>query len=108
MVDMHTRLYSNAVFTGFRRNNANQYTDVALLKIEGVNAREDVDFYLGKRVAYIYHGTKKVNGSSKRVIWGKVVRAHGNSGMVRATFKSNLPARAMGSRLRVMMYPSRV
>jgi len=103
-----TRLYSRAIFVGFRRNLRNSHPEDALVKIEGVQDKESTDFYLGKRVAYIYKAKRIVDGSRYRVIWGRVRRAHGSNGLVRAKFRVGLPSKAMGGSLRVMLYPSRV
>lgn len=35
------------------------------------------------------------------------MKNHGNNGCVLARFKNNLPPRAMGSTLRVMLFPQR-
>ena len=51
------RLYTNGVMVGFRRggaNSGNHYNHTALIALEGVKQRTDTEFYMGKRVAYIY------------------------------------------------------
>lgn len=89
------RLYVRGTVLGYKRSKSNQYPNTSLIQIEGVNTKEEVAWYLGKRMAYIYKAKVKKNGSHYRCIWGKVCRPHGNSGVVRAKFKSNLPPKSM-------------
>jgi large subunit ribosomal protein L35Ae len=101
------RLYTKAAFVGFKRGKSTQYEQFAHLKLKGVEDKKDASFYFGKRVAYIYKAKSVKNNTKFRAIWGKIVKAHGNNGLVRAQFAKNLPPRAMGSTLRVMLYPNR-
>ncbi|CAN7054454.1 unnamed protein product [Brassica rapa subsp. trilocularis] len=89
------RLYVRGTILGYKRSKSNQYPNTSLIQIEGVNTTEEVTWYKGKRMAYIYKAKTKKNGSHYRCIWGKVTRPHGNSGVVRAKFTSNLPPKSM-------------
>lgn len=104
----NARLYTKARHLSYQRSKHVTNPDVSLLQIEGVDTPEDAKFYLGKRVAFVYKGNKEKNGSKIRVIWGKVVRTHGNTGVVRARFRRNLPPQTFGASLRVMLYPSQI
>lgn len=73
-----------------------------------MNDKAGSDFYLGKKIAYITKASTAKNGSKFRVVWGKVTRRHGNSGVVRAKFTTNLSPTSFGSSVRVMLYPSSV
>merc|ERR1712036_115344 len=103
------RLYVRGIFTGYSRGLKTQSMNQAIVKLEGVNDSAGCQWYLGKRVAFVHKAdknTKIVNGkkSRSRVIWGRVMRPHGQSGNVKVKFHSNLPSAKLASRVRVMLY----
>ncbi|CAD8161226.1 unnamed protein product [Paramecium pentaurelia] len=101
------RLWVKAAFTGFRRSKVQQNENQALLKIQHVEDVASSRFYWGKRVAYIYKAHTLKNNTKFRTIWGRISKSHGANGVVIARFGRNLPPRAIGSTLRVFLYPNR-
>ena len=100
-------LMSNA-FHPDRSSKVNQDENNTIIKLQGVNDKSSTEFYLGKRLAYIYKAKTKENGTRFRVMWGRIARPHGTNGAVRAKFTKNLPAKALGAAVRVFLFPSRV
>ena len=90
---------------GFRRGMREQHEHQALLNLEGVNDTKAASYYFGKRVVYIYKAKSIKKNTKYRTIWGRIIKAHGGNGTVRAIFKKNLPPQTMGATLRVMLYP---
>merc|ERR1712097_176259 len=103
-----SRLYVKGVVCGYRRALTKQKTNTSLIRIQGVDDSEDLKFYLGKRIMYMYRTKTEQNGTRFRVMWGKVCAPHGTSGVVRAKFRKNLPPTAIGGPVRIMLFPSRV
>ncbi|OCH96391.1 60S ribosomal protein L33-A-like protein [Obba rivulosa] len=103
-----TRLYTKGRILGHKRAKRNTRPNTTLVQIEGVATKEDAQFYLGKRVAYVYRARKEIRGSKVRVIWGRVTRSHGNSGVVKSKFRSNIPPHAFGASVRIMLFPSTI
>jgi len=102
------RLYVKGRHLSYQRSRHHNHPKTSLIKIEGVDDTNAANFYLGKRIAYVYRGRKEIRGTKIRVIWGKVTRPHGNSGVVRAKFHHALPARSFGASVRIMLYPSSI
>jgi len=98
------RLHVDGAILGYKRALRTQNVNISLVKIKGVDSTADAAFYLGKRVAFV---TKNAKGQFQ-VNWGKVCRSHGSNGVVRCSFRRNLPPQAIGGRVRVMLYPSNV
>ncbi|KAH8086363.1 60S ribosomal protein L33-A-like protein [Filobasidium floriforme] len=103
-----SRLYVKARVLGHKRAKRNSRPNTTLVQIEGVENKEAAQFYLGKRVAYVYKAKREIAGSKVRVMWGRVSRPHGNSGVVKAKFSSNMPAHSFGASARIMLFPSTI
>ena len=124
-------VYVKGRHLGYQRGKRNTNPNVSLLALEGVDSSEAAEFYLGKRVAFVYRAQTETRGTKHRVVWGKIRKTHGknhtllrernslgggsgltvctgNSGVVRASFRNNLPPKSFGASVRVMLYPSAI
>ncbi|KAI8030945.1 60S ribosomal protein L35a-3 [Camellia lanceoleosa] len=47
------RLYVRGTILGYKRSKSNQYPNTSLIQIEGVNTKEEVDWYRGLTVTVV-------------------------------------------------------
>ncbi|KAK0600889.1 hypothetical protein LWI29_019231 [Acer saccharum] len=84
--EVSVRFYVHRTILGYKRSKSNQksnqYSNTPLIQIDGVKMKQDVTWYVGKRMVYIYKIEKKKNGSHYQCIWGKVTWHHGKNDIV--------------------------
>merc|ERR1711977_183558 len=68
MPEAGSRLYVKGRHISYQRAKRNTNPNTSLLQLEGVSTTEAANFYLGKKVAYVYRAQKEVRGSKFRVI----------------------------------------
>jgi large subunit ribosomal protein L35Ae len=73
----------------YRRGKHLQHPNQVILIFDDIKSRNEAAALVGKKVKWI--------GENEREFLGKVLGAHGNSGAVRAKFRTNLPGQAIGT-----------
>jgi large subunit ribosomal protein L35Ae len=83
----------NAIVIQFRRGRKTYHPRHFLIEIEGSDARVKAEKFVGKEVVW--------TSPTKTEIKGKIMKAHGNKGIVRAIFERGLPGQAIGTEVKI-------
>ncbi len=83
------------IIQNYRLGTRNQKGNCVLVKIDGVDSNKKASGLIGRIVEW-------VNPKSGKVIRGKIVRTHGNKGVVRTRFKKGLPGQALGTKIKIV------
>lgn len=64
-----------------------------IIKIDGINTREEASKLVGKEVIW------KTPSKKQREIKGKIASAHGNKGALRVIFEKGMPGQSIGTKV---------
>ena len=81
------------VIVNYRRGRHTQNPYQMIVKVEGVDSKEDAEKLVGKEVVW--------RTPAGREIKGKVTATHGNKGALRVRFEKGMPGQAIGSEVEV-------
>jgi len=88
MIDMQGKILS------YRRGKHTQNVNQVLIELDNVNSREKAEKFLKKKVVW--------KTSSGKEIEGEIIGLHGNKGVVRAKFETNLPGQALTTKVEIV------
>ena len=77
------------IVVSYRRGKHLQHPNQVILLFDSIKTRADASALVSRKVKWTSPG--------EREFLGKVLGAHGNSGAVRAKFRTNLPGQAIGT-----------
>jgi large subunit ribosomal protein L35Ae len=78
----------------YRRGRHTQNVNQVLIELENVSSREKAEEFLKKKVIW--------KSPSGKEIKGQIIGLHGNKGVVRAKFETNLPGQAIITKVEVI------
>ncbi len=81
------------VVTSYRRGKHKQHPNQVILVFDGIESKAEAATLVGRKVKWV--------SENEREFLGKVLGVHGNSGAVRAKFRTNLPGQAIGTPLHI-------
>mmetsp|Transcript_15342 Transcript_15342/g.39045 ORF Transcript_15342/g.39045 Transcript_15342/m.39045 type:complete len:108 (-) Transcript_15342:886-1209(-) len=100
--DKKERNFIKATIVGFKRGLRQQKISDVRIKISKIKHEKESKFFLGKKVFFI---PKKTNKNKNKVIWGKIKKLHGRSGVFIAQFKKNLPPDSISTNVKISYLP---
>lgn len=77
----------------FRGGRHTQKNDEMIIKVSGIDSKTKAGKLVGKKVEW-------VTPSGKKII-GKIMKAHGNKGAVKAKFEKGMPGQSISTKVNV-------
>ena len=81
------------LITNFRGGRHTKYDNQMIIKVAGVDSKDNAKEMIGKNVSWESSSGKKING--------KISNSHGNLGLVRVIFEKGMPGQAIAKKVRI-------
>ena len=78
----------------YRRGRHTQHVNQVLVELDNVVSKEKAKDFIGKKLLW--------KSPSGKEIKGEVLALHGNKGVVRAKFETNLPGQAITTKVQII------
>ena len=78
----------------FRSGRHTQRNDEMIIKVSGIDSKAKAEKLVNKQVEWITPSGKK--------ILGKITKAHGNKGAVKAKFEKGMPGQSISTKIKVI------